>query len=191
VRQEENNKPRKMSLRWTEEEFLALDNKRHRERTTFQKIGERLFLGWLRGTLYTAEQKVSDKKNQENNFQIDETLTAHGTTIREEANRYRDEVAMLLSVLASGNTIAVEALRSNLLAFQELIRTPKHPVPGDAPNASAPSDAVDQAKPDEDIQRALAELAECSRRTDETLRKIEGELHQVRETAKRGKKTAR
>lgn len=40
-------KDSKITLRFTEEEFRALDDKRHQLGTKFQTIGERLFLDWL------------------------------------------------------------------------------------------------------------------------------------------------
>lgn len=38
-----------MTLRFDEQEFEALDNKRHHHKTSFQAIGRDLFLRWLRG----------------------------------------------------------------------------------------------------------------------------------------------
>lgn len=38
---------RKISLRFTDEEFTALEDKRHSLRTTFQAVGREFFLQWL------------------------------------------------------------------------------------------------------------------------------------------------
>lgn len=43
-----DDKPRKISLRFTDQEFEALDDKRHGLRTSFQKLGHSMFMKWLR-----------------------------------------------------------------------------------------------------------------------------------------------
>ena len=43
------NKVRRVNIRFSEEVFEALDSKRFEDKTTFQALGEDLFLSWLSG----------------------------------------------------------------------------------------------------------------------------------------------
>jgi hypothetical protein len=51
---------RKISLRFTDEEFVALEDKRHALRTTFQAVGHESFLEWLSSAGSAGERADSN-----------------------------------------------------------------------------------------------------------------------------------
>lgn len=85
------DKPRKISLRFTDEEFWALDDKRQKGRTSFQAVGERLFLSqWLQQTGETISNSPgtptpgSPQKSTEPHLSKDTVTEYDGETLNSE-----------------------------------------------------------------------------------------------------------
>lgn len=55
---------RRMTLRFEEEEFDALNDKRHQARTSFQAIGRALFLDWLNGGRAVVPKEDDDSSRE-------------------------------------------------------------------------------------------------------------------------------
>lgn len=75
-----------MTLRFAEEEFNALDDKRHAERTSFQAVGYHLFMSWLQGERKVEPTPVGqyDGPNADAHRALDQILSLpSGDVLRE------------------------------------------------------------------------------------------------------------
>lgn len=108
-----------MTLRFSEPEFLALDDKRHRARTSFQAIGYALFMGWL------AEEKTPEIFHPGNlpNTASPTVGIVSGVTVEEtEDEPLRVELGEALDrIIRSGHETAILAIAHNLRAFDVLV----------------------------------------------------------------------
>lgn len=110
----ENEK--RIVLRVDAEKWQALDDKRHSERTTFQKLGIRLFENWL----------YSEEKSGSENIKIttlcDKMHDTDPNPVDVASESERPWIDLLVNILQGENDIAIRALKSNLVAFSSYIK---------------------------------------------------------------------
>jgi hypothetical protein len=119
--------------------WVAFDDRRHAERTTFQDLGLRLFETWLGGDQIIPA--MSDKKHEKRD--IVPKSTGILTVTEDRWTR------VLVAIFRSGNEVAVRAIQNNLLTFLDYVSV----VP-DTPNELA------------DIASETERLAAIDRRVD-------------------------
>lgn len=117
---ENEEKPRKITVRLTEEEFAAFDQLRARLGTKFQAVGLELFKQWLaRGG---REAGSSHAGNLGNALPATGDIPGLGKTEYTVANPLLSDPdhAMLARIKASGISLIQTAIRDNLRSFDAL-----------------------------------------------------------------------
>jgi hypothetical protein len=112
---EADQRPRKITIRLTDEEFLALDAKRAATGTKFQQLGLKLLLDWLKG------EGVSEIKDSGG---IAKTLPGKysGSAAGDQGQSEDWRVEMAREVLNSEHPVAGVALTANIISFGLLVR---------------------------------------------------------------------
>lgn len=87
---------RKMTLRFEAEEFEALDNKRHDEKTSFQAVGHGLFLEWLSGSSVPGSRRATRRRTPDVESVPDPAVTP-------QTDRERELIAAILALLREGD----------------------------------------------------------------------------------------
>ena len=119
---------RRINIRFPQDLFKKLDQKRSDEETKFQHIGERLFGEWLHGnrstgtdTLQGSDPSMGPVPTPPQNagvVQIDDILLRRVI----QNQRHRKWFEMLARILSSENRKAVEAVTRNLDTFDDYVK---------------------------------------------------------------------
>ena len=138
----EDGGERKVTVRFTQAEFDQLDEKRFRQRTTFQAIGRQLFLDWVAGE-NTGKEDTNRISSETGEFLVETYVTP---VLRPWHN-------LLDLILRRAPEHVQRAIKSNLEAFAELTFV-----------------GGDQAK--NDAEELVSEHQSIRERVDETIRRI-------------------
>ena len=102
---------RKMTLRFTTKQFEQLDEKRFRLRTTFQAVGQNLFVSWLLKQGVAETPTVSTGVSQDSNKQDSQSLWQ---TLYPDTSAWHN---LLELILKHGPDETCSAIQENLRTF--------------------------------------------------------------------------
>ena len=142
-------KDRRINIRISADLFHRLDEKRWREKTSFNKVGTALFRGWLQNRF-----DISKKQPK-----IDPTAPKGGPENHPELPEW---AGVLDAILKSDNELAVTAVKHNLMAFREFVLVAQRNISGDK-NAN-PIPRFTYAP--EDFRRDTADVDKLEQLTD-------------------------